>query len=96
VLIIEIINITSLTLVRELGGIGNHVTVSVVPSVIVVSVNFLLSLNLMHEDFVLSSTLFEFRQPFDKFRFVVKASGYDESLVGILSTVRELDLVLFW
>jgi hypothetical protein len=65
VFVIKGIEVSTLTLVWELWSIAYHISVGVVPSVIVVSVESFLVINCMNKDIVLTSVFLKFRKTFD-------------------------------
>jgi hypothetical protein len=62
--IVEGVEVSALALVGELWRIANHVTIGVVPAVVVVAINALLVVNGVHEDVALRLVL-ELSEAFD-------------------------------
>jgi len=56
-IVVKGVEVSSLTLIWEFWGIANHISVVVVPSVVVVSINSLLMINSVNEDVVFTSVL---------------------------------------
>ena len=59
VLIVQGIEVSSFALVWQLGGVDEHVTIGMVPSMIIISLNSLLIINLVNKYVILSSVLFK-------------------------------------
>ena len=94
--VVQGIEIRSLTLVWELGGIADHIAVVVVPSVIVVSVNSQLVVEHVDENTFLFWSFLKFWKSLDKIVSVIKSWGKNESLVSVFSSVGKDKLVLRW
>jgi len=92
VLVIESIEVRAFTLVWEGRRIADHVTVGMVPSMIIVVINSFLVINSMNED-VAQRIICKIREALNMFNFVLETSGQNESLVGVFSSVAELQLV---
>ena len=92
-LVVKGIEVWAFTLVGELRWVANHISICVVPSVVVVSVNTLLSVNSMDENIALGVVL-KLRETFDVIWIVVETGWENEGFVGILFTVGEAELVL--
>lgn len=86
-LIIEWVEVGSLSLVGELWRVAQEVSVEVVPSVIKVSVHSELVVDFVNEDVVLSLVLFKIAEAFDELALVVESSSNNESLVGELLSI---------
>jgi hypothetical protein len=93
VLVIESIEVRAFTLVWEGRRIADHVTVGMVPSMIIVVINSFLVINSMNED-VAQRIICKIREALNMFNFVLETSGQNESLVGVFSSVAELQLVV--
>ena len=94
VLIVKGVEVSSLAFVWELGGVADHVSVCVVPAVPEVAVNASLVVEHVNEYIIHFVTLFHILKTLDVLRGVVKSRGEDESLVGELLVVAEVDLVV--
>ena len=94
VLVIEIVEITTLSLVGELRGVSDHISVGVVPSMIVISINSFFMINGMNKYFVFTSTLFKLRETLNMFRSVVKTCSNNQSFVCIFSSIGKLYFIL--
>ena len=91
-LVVESIEVRSLTLVWESGGITDHVSVGVVPSVIIIVVNSLLMVYGVNEDIALR-VVCKVLETLNVFDLVVETSSQNECLIGVLSAVAEFQLV---
>jgi hypothetical protein len=94
--IVQGVEISSLSLVWELWRVADHVTVIVVPSVIVVSVNSQLVVEHVDENILLLWGLLKFWKSLDEIVSVIESWGKDKSLVGVFPTVGKNNLVLGW
>lgn len=94
--IVQGVEISSLSLVWELWRVADHVTVIVVPSVIVVSVNSQLVVEHVDENVLLLWGLLKFWKSLDEIVSVIESWGKDKSLVGVFPTVGKNNLVLGW
>ena len=86
-LVVECIEVSALTLVWELRRIADHVSVGMVPPVVVVPLNSLFVVYRMNKHVVLAAVLLELRQSLNVFGLVVKASGQHQGLIGVLFAV---------
>jgi hypothetical protein len=93
VFVVEGIEITALTLVGELGWIANHISVGVVPSVIVVVVNTFFGVDSVDKDVALGIVL-ELWETLDVLSTVMEAWGEDKWFVGVLAAVGKAEFVL--
>jgi hypothetical protein len=95
VLIVESIEVATFTLVWELRGIADHVTVGVVPSVVVVRVsNSLLVVESMKENSVLEWVLRKLSKSLDLINVLIETGTENESFVVVFLTVLKLKLVV--
>lgn len=95
VLIVESVEVATLTLVWELGGIADHVTVGVVPSMVVVRVsNSLLLVESMKENSVLEWVLRKLSKSLDLVNVLIETGTEDKSFVVVFLTVLKLKLVV--
>ena len=94
--IVQGVEISSLSLVWELWRVADHVTVIVVPSVIVVSVNSQLVVEHVDENILLLWGLLKFWKSLDEIVSVIESWVKDKSLVGVFPTVGKNNLVLGW
>ena len=94
--IVQGVEISSLSLVWELWRVADHVTVIVVPSVVVVSVNSQLVVEHVDENILLLWGLLKFWKSLDEIVSVIESWGKDKSLVGVFPTVGKNNLVLGW
>ena len=97
VFIIEGIEIGSLAFVRELRCIADHISMGMEPSVVVVSLHKSgLVIDLMNEDSILPSVVFVLFQSLNKLSRVIESSIYNKSLISVLSSIAEFNLVFSW
>lgn len=94
--VVESVEISSLSLIWELWRVADHVSVVMVPSVIVVSVYSFFVVDHMNENSFFFWGLLELWESLDEIVFVIESWGKNESLVSVLPTVREDNLVLIW
>jgi len=93
VLVVKSIEIRALSLIGESRWVADHVTVSVVPSVIVVVINSFLVINSVNED-VAEGIVGEFGETFNVFNLMLETSCQHKCLICILSAIAKLQLVL--
>lgn len=95
VLIVESVEVTTFTLVWELRGIADHVTVGVVPSMVVVRVsNSLLEVESMKENSVLEWVLRKLSKSLDLIDVLIETSTKNKSFVVVFLTVLKMKLVV--
>lgn len=95
VFVVESIEVATFTLVWELGGIADHVTVGVVPSVVVVRVsNSLLVVESMKENSVLEWVLRKLSKSLDLIHVLIETSAENESFIVVFLTVLKMKLVV--
>lgn len=82
VLVVSSVEIGTLTLVGELGGVANGVTIEVLPSGVVVLADSLLLIEDVSEDVVFFISVSELSKTFDGFHSVVEAGSKNEGLVA--------------
>ena len=92
-LVVKSIEIRALSLIGESRRVADHVTVSVVPSVIVVVINSFLVINSVNED-VAEGIVGEFGETFNVFNLMLETSCQHKCLICILSSIAKLQLVL--
>ena len=64
-LVVESVEVTTFTLVWELRGIADHVSVGVIPTVIVVSIDSFFGIDSVNKHLILTATGFHFVQTFN-------------------------------
>lgn len=93
-LVVERVEVRTLTLVWELGGVADEVTCLVLPSRPVVLADAFLVVKSVDEDVLSLVALRELLKALDVFQLVVESSGQYESLVGEGLAVVQADLVV--
>jgi len=86
-LVVQSIEITSLTLVWSLRRVAHEIAVVVVPAVLVVPVSSFLRVEHVKEHVVLLWAVSQIIESLDRLWSVVKTSCENQSLVGVLLTV---------
>lgn len=95
VLIVESVEVATFTLVWELGGIADHVTVGVVPSVVVVRIgDSLLMIESMKENSVLEWVLRKLFKSLDLINVLIETGTKNKSFIVVFLTVLKLELVV--
>ena len=93
-LVVERVEVRTLTLVWELGGVADEVTCLVLPSGPVVLADAFLVVKGVDEDVLSLVALRELLEALDVFQLVVEASSQHKSLVGEGLAVVQADLVV--
>jgi hypothetical protein len=85
--IVESVEIVTLTLVWTSWGIADHITVGVVPSMIVVSIGSFLVVEHVNKNVVLFWGLSHFWETFDVVIVVVKTWSENQGFIGVFSSI---------
>jgi hypothetical protein len=93
VLVVGSVEIGTYTLIRELGGVANGVTIEVLPAGVVVLTDSFLVIEDVSEDVVCFITIGELSKTFNRFHGVVEAGGKNKGLVVESLTVGHLQRV---
>lgn len=88
-LVVKRVEVSTFSLVWEFGSIADHITVVVIPSVIIVSLKSFFLIEGVYEDIVFTSIFLKFRKTFNMLWGVIEASVDNESLIGVFSAVGE-------
>ena len=94
--VVESPEVRYLSLVWSLWRVAKHITVSVVPTVVVVLRASIFIVEDMNEAIVLFWKSLELLKTFNLIITMVKTWGNNQGFVGVLSSIRENDLVLIW
>lgn len=87
VLVIESIEISSFSLIWEFGRIANHISVVMVPSMIIVSLDSFLMVDSMDEDVVFSSVFFKLWKAFNVLGLMVETCSDNKSFISVFSSI---------
>lgn len=93
VLVVSSVEISTLTLVRELRGVANGVTIEVLPAGVVVLADSFLFIEDVSEDVVCFISISELSKTFNRFHRVIEAGGKNKGLVVESLTVGHLQRV---
>lgn len=90
VLVVKSVEISTLTLVWELGRVANGIAMKVSPAVVEVALSSVLAIHHVHEDVVLLVALLHLIETLNRLDSVVETGSQNESLVGESLSVGEL------